>query len=157
MSFAAIPEEISRHLEAVLLLLKRDVLLRVIQQADLCLEQGQVTAGAVLAGVALEEASLVAGSDFLQKPEIDLTTWRQVRDRATRGSQGQAELSAAEVRSMLLGLRTLLAQIGNPKERSTSMQSVEDALKRTRGKYAFVETSVDAFLKRKHADLDLEK
>lgn len=33
---------------------------------------------------------------------------------------------------------------------------LKDALTRIRGKYAFVQTSVDKFLQRKHEDLELE-
>jgi hypothetical protein len=39
---------------------------------------------------------------------------------------------------------------------SSSVPSVEDTLTQVRGKYAFVQTSVDEFLKCKHEDLDLE-
>jgi hypothetical protein len=156
MALAAIPDEINRHFAAVLVLSKRDILTRVLREADLCLQFEQLTAATALAGVALEEASLLAGPDALVEQEPRVEIWREMRNRAAHALPGRGGLDKEEVKAMLTGVRTLLAQIDRPSARSSSFRPVEDALTKTRGKYAFVGTSVDEFLKRKYDDLERE-
>ncbi len=54
MALAAIPDEINRHFEAALVLSKRDVLLRVLREAELCLQAKALAAATILAAVVLE-------------------------------------------------------------------------------------------------------
>jgi hypothetical protein len=156
MALAAIPDEINRHFEAALALSKRDILTRLLREADLCLQFEQLTAATALAGVALEETSLLVGPDALveQEPRIDI--WREMRNRAAHALPGRADLDKEKVKAMLTGVRTLLERIDRPPDGSSSFRPVEDALTKTRGKYASVGTSVDEFLKRKYDDLERE-
>jgi hypothetical protein len=156
MALTAIPDDINRHIEAVLVLSKRDVLFKVLREADFCLQFEHLAAATVLAGVVLEEASLLVSPDALEEQQRHVEIWRELRNRTAHLVPGRAELEKEEVKAMLTGLRTLLEQIDRPPRRPTLFRPVEDALTKTRGKYVFVGTSVDEFLKRKHDDLELE-
>jgi hypothetical protein len=138
MALAAIPDEINRHIEAVLVLSKRDVLLKVLREADLCLQFEHLPAATVLAGVVLEEASLLVTPDTLDQQQGHVEIWRELRNRTAHLVPGRAELDKEEVKAMLTGVRTLLEQIDRPRGRSISLRPVEDALTKIRGKYAFV-------------------
>jgi hypothetical protein len=156
MALAAIPDEINRHIEAVLALSRREVLLRILREADRCLQSEQVTAAAVLAGVALEEVCLLSGQSASDQQQETLEEWREMRDRAAHTSSADADLDKEAAKAMIDGVRALIEQAHSPQGKSTSFRLTEKALSKTRGKYAFVPTSVDEFLERKHADLDLE-
>ena len=151
MAIAAIPEEINRHIEAVLVLSKRDVLLRVLREADLCLQLEDFRAAIVLAGVALEEALLLVALKASDEEASVVEIWREMRNQAVHSSLDRAESRTEEVKAMLTGVGALLEKIARPRSRPA-----EDALAKTRGKYAFVGTSVDKFLKHKHDDLEIE-
>jgi hypothetical protein len=156
MALAAIPDDINRHIEAVLVLSKRDVLLKVLREADLCLQFEHLAAATLLAGVVLEETSLLVSPDALGQLQRHVEIWREMRNRAAHPLPRRAELDTEEVKAMLTGIRTLLEQIDRQQGKPTSFRAVEDALAKIRGKYTFVGTSVDEFLKRKHDDLELE-
>jgi hypothetical protein len=156
MALAAIPDEINRHIEAVLNSFKRDVLLNVLSEAGLCPQFGHLAAATVLAGVALEEASLIFGPDALDGQKAHIEIWREMRNRAAHPMLGRAELDTEEVKAMLAEVRALLDQIDRPHGRSTPFRLVEPSLEEIRGKYASVQTSVDEFLKRKRDDLEFE-
>ncbi len=151
MAISSIPEEINRHIEAVLVLSKRDLLLRVLREAELCLQLEDLTAATVLAGVALDEACLLVAPNASDEQGAYLEIWREMHNRAVHPSLDRAAPGKEEVKAMLTGIRSLLEQIATPESRPA-----EDALAETRGKYAFVATSVEQFLKRKHDDLELE-
>ena len=154
---AAIPDEINRHVEAVVALSKRDVLLRMLREADVCFQSEQLTAAAVLAGVALKEISLMMDQDAFNRQKETFEAWRKMRDRAAHVSPGKAHLDRGAVEAIIAGVKGLPDQVDRPKGKSTSSRFAEEALKTTRGKYAFVGTSVDEFLRRKREDLDLEE
>jgi hypothetical protein len=156
MAVAAIPDEINRHIEAVLALSKRDVLLRILREADLCFQLEQVTTAAVLAGVALEELSLLKPQGSSDQQQEILEVWRELRDRAAHIPGDNAQVDKEAVKAMITAVKTLIQQVERPHDESTSYPLTEDALIKIRGKYAFVRTSVDEFLKRKQDDLELE-
>ena len=155
MALAAIPDEINRHFEAALVLSNRDVLLRVLDEAELCLRSEALAAATIIAAVVLEEASLLNPA-VLDEEQDNVKIWREMRNRAAHPSGARPELNAEQVKRMVTSIRAMLRQTDRPHAGSSSLPSIEDALKRTRGKYAFVETSVDEFLKRKHQGLELE-
>jgi hypothetical protein len=155
MALAAIPEEINRHFEAVVVLSKRDVLLRLLHEAELCLQSQALSAATIIAAVVLEEASLL-NPGALDEEQDNVKVWREMRNRAAHPSGTGTELKAEQVKRMVTGIRAMLRHADRPDAGSSSLPSIEDTLKITRGKYAFVETSVDEFLKRKHQELELE-
>ena len=156
MALAAIPDEIGRHIEAALVLSKREVLLRVLHEAELCLRVNQLAIATVLAGIVLEEASLLLDPHVLDEARDNAKAWREMRDRAAHPSPGRPELDAEQVNAMLAGVRAMLDKADVSQPRSTGLPLIEEVLTKTRGKYAFVKTSVDEFLKRKHEELELE-
>ncbi len=155
MALARIPDEINRHIEAVLALSKRDVLLKVLRQAEFCLQSEQPTAAAVLAGVALDELSLTLGQGASEQQHF-LNVWRELRDQAAHPSPGAAQPDTGALKTMITGIRDLIEQVGILQSKATPLPIAEDTLTKIRGKYEFVPTSVDTFLERKREDLDLE-
>jgi hypothetical protein len=151
MTSPAISDEINRHVEAVLALSKRDILLRLLQQAERCARLEDVRAAAILAEVALEEVFLLADPAVLGTDERRLEIWRELRNRA-----GARAVDNKAVEEMLAAVRMMLEQIDVRQGRSTPLRPVESEFTKIRGKYASVLTSVDDFLKRKHEDLELE-
>ena len=61
---------------------KRDILLPLLHEAELCLQLKAVRAAVVLAGVLLEEASQLGHPKLLEQQEDSLNVWRDIRDRA---------------------------------------------------------------------------
>ena len=61
-----------------------------------------------------------------------------------------------QVQAVIRRLRFSLEQMEKPEHESQSVQPMAEVLAETRGKYAFVNTSVDEFIRRKRDDLDLE-
>lgn len=155
MALPAIPEEVSRHIEAALVLSKRDVLSRVLHEAEVCVQRDALAVATILAAVVLEEASLL-NPDILDEEQDNVKIWREMRNRAAHANETRTELSAEQVKRMVTGIRAMLRQANRPRAGSSSLPSLEDAVERTRGKYAFVGTSVSEFLRRKHDELDLE-
>jgi hypothetical protein len=155
MALLAIPDEINRHFEAALLLSKREVLLRVLHEAELCLRNDQLAAAAILAGIVLEESYPLIPL-ALDEQKDNVRVWREVRNRAAHPSPVRSGLAAEQVRAMVKGIGAMLDKAERTQARSAPLRSLEDSLTKARGKYAFVKTSVDEFLKRKHEELDLE-
>jgi len=153
LSHAAISDEINRHIEAVVVLSKRDILLRLLREAELCMRLEQVATAAILAGIALEELYLLGDPGILRHRER-LEAWRELRNRATDPASGGQEMDPDIVSAMLRGIRALLDQMDVPQ--STPSPHMESGFTAIRGKYAFVPTTVDDFLKRKRQDLELE-
>jgi hypothetical protein len=156
MALPAIPNEINRHFEAALILSKREVLLRVLHEAELCLRVEQLATATILAGIVLEEACLLLDPVALEKQKDLVKIWREMRNRPEHRSPVRSELDAEQVKTMVTGIRAMLDEAERQQARSMPSPPAQDALTKTRGKYAFVQTSVDEFLKRKHQELDLE-
>ena len=55
MAQGAISDKINRHVEAVFALAKREILRRLVSEAELCIEFDQISAAAILAGIELKE------------------------------------------------------------------------------------------------------
>jgi hypothetical protein len=154
MAIAAIPDEVAKHFEIALALSRRDVLLRFLQEAEVLIRSGQLAFAAVLAGVVLDEATRFLPPAAITA-EGQINVWREMRNRAAH--PGSTELTIEQVKAMVAGIRGMLNQADEKSQlESSSLPPVEDALAQIRGKYAFVQTSVDEFLKRKREDLDLE-
>src|SRR5438105_2090877 len=109
MALAAIPDEISRHIEAALVLSKREVLMRVLREAELCLRFEQLATATILAGIVLEEASLLLNPRALDEEHENVRVWREMRNRTAHPSPDRAELNAEQVNAMLMGIRAILA------------------------------------------------
>ncbi|HTF69552.1 MAG TPA: hypothetical protein VK638_43425, partial [Edaphobacter sp.] len=107
MALLSIPDEISRHFEAALLLSKREVLLRVLHEAELCLRGEQFAAATILAGIVLEESSLLNPLAPGEQKD-DAKIWREMRNRAAHPSPVRSELDAEQVKAMVKGIRAML-------------------------------------------------
>lgn len=156
MAVLATSDQINRHLEAALALSKRDILARLLHQAELCLELHDARTAVIVAGVALEELHLFGYQDLDRRHRPNLDMWRKLRDRATQVSPAERHLDEQSVREMLAGLHELLAKLDPPQIENGSFRHSENLLSNIRGKYANVPTSVEGFLNRKRDDLDLE-
>ncbi len=153
MAQSAISGEINRHVEAVLALSKREILLRLLREAELCIELEQVSAAAILAGIAVEELHRFSDLSVLRQHEQSFDVWRDLRNRAAHPASDRLEMDAKLVAEMVSGIRILLDQIDTTQNRYPNFG---EHLTKIRGKYAFVPTSVDDFLKRKREDLERE-
>lgn len=155
MAQGTISDAINRHVEAVLVLSKHDILWRLITEAELCVQSKQVNAAAILAGIALEELFSAGEPNIVRQSADRIEAWRDLRNRAAHATSSQ-DADAQGVAAMVSGLRMILDQAegirGNPQSTAHS----EAAAVKIRGKYASVPTSVDDFLKRKREDLELE-
>lgn len=155
MAQGTISNAINRHVEAVLVLSKHDILWRLITEAELCVQLKQVNAAAILAGIALEELSSSGEPNIVRQSAGRIEAWRGLRNQAAHATSSQ-NVDAEGVAAMVSGLRMILNQTegirGNPQSAAHS----EAAAITIRGKYAFVPTSVDDFLKRKREDIDFE-
>ena len=156
MAEAVISDEINRHVEAVVVLSKRDILLRLLREAELCIDLEQVGTAAILAGVALEEVYLFSDASVLRQHGPSFEVWRELRNRASHPAVGSEEINREAVAAMVTEIRTLLDEIDPPQSRRRWSPRLENEITKIRGKYTAVPTSVDDFLKRKRQDLELE-
>jgi hypothetical protein len=156
MAQGAISDQINRHVEAVLALSKRDILWRLVNEAERCVELDQTSAALILAGIALEELSSLSDRSTIEPGRQNLEAWRELRDRASHPASGEYKVDSKAVAAMVTGIRAILDQIEGLRDRPPSFALSDTELTNIRGKYAFVATSVDDFLKRKREDLEPE-
>jgi hypothetical protein len=156
MAQGAISEKINRHVEAVLALSKREILWELVREAELCVEFDQTSAAAILAGIALEKLVSGSYSNMAQQGEQTVQAWRQLRNRAAHPASLASDVDPAAVAAMVMGIRGMLDQIEESQDGPQSSPSADNPLTRIRGKYAFVPTSVEDFLKRKREDVNFE-
>lgn len=156
MAQGALSAEINRHLEAALTLSRIDFVRQLVSEAELCIEFDQTSAAAILAGIALEELSSSRDKTVIQAIEPNIHGWRELRNRAAHPATSGQEGERAAVAAMVTGIRDLLSDIEKPDVAVGSSMHVLNALTSVPGKYVFVPTSVDDFLRRKREDTDLE-
>lgn len=156
MAQGAISDEINRHFEAALALSRRDFLRRLISEAELCIKFDQASAAAILAGIALEELSSLSDLTVVQTREPRLEAWRELRNRAAHPAAREHEVDRKAVAAMVTEIRALLDEIDRPHATLRSSTLSQNALTSIRGKYVFVPTSVEDFLRRKREDIELE-
>lgn len=155
MAQGSISNAINRHVEAVLVLSKHDILWRLITEAERCVQLKQVNAAAILAGIALEELYSSGEPNVVAQSAELIEAWRDLRNRAAHATSSQ-DVDTEGVAAMVSGIRIILEQTENNRDDPQSTARSEAAAITIRGKYAFVPTSVDDFLKRKREDLELE-
>lgn len=131
MAQSAISDEINRHVEAVLVLSKRDVLWRLLREAELCVELEQVSAAAILAGIALEEISLSGDPNILRQYEQSLQAWRDLRNRAAHPASQEQGVDPKAVAAMLTGIRAILGRIEAPQDSGSSFRPRKVNLQRS--------------------------
>lgn len=156
MAQGAISDEINRHVEALVVLSKRDMLRRLLREAELCVELEEVSAAAILAGIALEELALLSDPNILRQYERSFETWRELRNRAAHPAPREQQIEPTALAAMLTAIRAILDRIDGPQERQRRHSPPESELTKIRGKYAFTPTSVNDFLERKREDIELE-
>lgn len=149
-------DEINRHFEAALALSRLDFLCQLVSEAELCIKFDQASAAAILAGIALEELSSSRDLKFVQTSEPSLQAWRQIRNRAAHPAVPGNEEDRKAVAEMVKGIRAILDEIDRPDVTLRRSMLSGNALMSVKGKYAFVPTSVEDFLKRKREDVELE-
>ncbi len=156
MAQSAIPDEINRHLEAALSLSRLGFIRQLVREAELCIDFDQISAAVILAGIALEELSSSRDQRVVQALEPKLQHWRELRNRSAHPVTRGQELDRKAVATMVTAIRTLLNEIGSPDLPVRRSTPVRNALTSIRGKYVFVPTSAEDFLRRKREDMDLE-
>jgi hypothetical protein len=156
MAQGAISDEINRHLEAALSLSKLGFIRQLVSEAELCIDFDQTSAAVILAGIAVEELSSSRDQRVVQALEPKLQDWRELRNRSAHPATREQELDRKAVAAMVAALRTLLNEIGSPDLPVRKSTPPRNTLTTVRGKYVFVPTSVEDFLRRKREDTDLE-
>jgi hypothetical protein len=159
MALTAVPDEVAEHFEAALFLSQRNLYLRLLSEAELLAKLAQLNAAFLLAGVALEEITRFSVADVAtneEKKQINL--WREMRNQAMHsGSPNTTKLTAEQFNKFVRSIREMLERAGaSARGRSRSPTPIDQNLAQTRGKYAFVKTSVEEFLRRKREDLEGE-
>ena len=85
-----------------------------------------------------------------------LAGWRVLRDRAAHPAAYGQEVDRKAVAAMVLATRTLLDGMDQPPAALVGSDRPYDEFTSIRGKYVFVPTSVEHFLRRKREDMALE-
>ncbi len=154
MAIAAIPEEISRHIDAVLVLSRKELLLKLLDEADNCLELGHLSAAAILGRVAAEEVNVLRDRSFSVEQQANIELVRQSSNQFALPctiKDGKKD----EVQLLLRAIRALIGDLSKTNSPPSNLQ-FERLVATTQGKYASVKTSVEDFLGRKREDLELE-
>lgn len=102
MAQAEISDEISRHVAAVLVLSKRDILFRLLREAEFCLAHGEAGAAAILADIALEELHILVERSVPSDDVRRFEAWRERRNRAAHAAAARQDMGPEAVASMLL-------------------------------------------------------
>ena len=154
MAIAAIPEEISRHVDAVLVLSRKELLLKLLDEADNCLELGHLSAAAILGRVAAEEVNVLRDRSFSVEQQDNIGVLRRSCNQLTHRCTIE-DCKKDEVQLLLRAIRALIGDLSKTNSPPSNLQ-FERLVATTQGKYAFVKTSVEDFLGRKHDHLELE-
>ena len=157
MAHAAVAGEIEKHLELAFALSRREVFLKLILEAENLVRNGQILSAAIVAGLVLEEA--VQSSPPRTRPEEDrVHRWREMRNRAANpGADLAPAITLDHIEAMIGDIKVMLEQVGRTfRIGSGPFFPPQDTPARIRGKYRFVNTSAEEFLKRKREDVTLE-
>ena len=129
--------------------------LRSVREAERLLRIQQPHAAMLLAGIVLDEAIRSRTTSAVADGEDDeLRIWLEMRNRAAHTAD--AGMPPEQVRAMVRGVREMVERGGARLQGEPRSSSADGSLDRIRGKYAFVNTSVDEFLRRKHEESELE-
>ena len=110
-------------------------------------------AAATLTAIALEGIYLLTDPSIFSAHEPALEAWRELR--AAHQVAGAQDIEPEAVIAMLTGIHSC-QQIDVSQGRQRPASRSQSRFAEIRGKYAFVPTSVDEFLKRKRENLELE-
>jgi predicted DNA-binding protein (UPF0278 family) len=159
MALTAVPDEVAEHFEAALFLSQRNLYLRLLSEAELLAKSAQLNAAFLLAGIALEEITRFSVADVVtDEARNQINLWREIRNQSVHsGSPETTKLTAEQFNNFVRSIREMLDRAGASAQcRSKSPTPIDQSLIQTRGKYAFVKTSVEEFLKHKREDLEAE-
>src|SRR5947209_8612228 len=151
MAAHSLPQEVAEHLEAAIHLSNRRVYLRLLDEAEALVTQNP---GAVVmvASVVLESL-LVSGQSAVEDPQR-IQKWSALRNRVA-SSQVPA-VSIDEAREMVERVRLALLRESRLPPKPASETRAEVAAREVRGKYKFVPTNSEDFIRRKADELKLE-
>jgi hypothetical protein len=151
MAAPILPQDVAEHLEAAIELSNRRVHLRFLDEAELLLEVNLPSAAVLVAGVVLEAILTGFGE---QDDRQRLEQWSELRNAAAHA--GMSTVTLQQAREMVQDVRRSLTRELKLGPRLTLASARGDALPQVRGKYKFVPTSTDEFIRRKTDELRLE-
>lgn len=148
MTSVLVPEEAATHLGAILLAFNREIFGSFLDEADELAGLGQAPSAVLIAGTVLEYFERSPAARVLP-PEhrSKIAAWRELRNQVAHGSAGT--LSVQQARQVIDGVRQILmthSAQGGPVAAPPGIK----------GKYAYVPTSSEDFIKRKRDELELE-
>jgi hypothetical protein len=151
MASLILPEDVAEHLAAAIQLYDRRWRLRLLDEAQTLINLNLSTAAIVVAGIVMESMFQDA-SEAPPQHQQQIAKWRDMRNRVVH--QSTTEVTREQAQEMVEGVGWLLSlrfQATAPISRrpATTPQQI-------RGKYRFVPTSSEEFIKRKADELRLE-
>jgi hypothetical protein len=150
---AALPQDVTEHLEAAIQLSNRRVHLRFLDEAEVLLAFNLPVAAVLVVGVVLE--SILAGLE--QGPPESrqrMEKWFELRNSVAHAPVPAVTLDQAK--EMVEDVRRFLAQEFKAGPRLAAPMTPPEAARQVRGKYKFVPTSTADFIRRKGDELLLE-
>jgi hypothetical protein len=152
MAARILPQEVTEHLEAAIELSNRRIHLRFLDEADVLLGLDLPAAAVMVAGVVLE--SLLASAQDRQEDEQRFRIWSELRNRVVAHD---ATVSLDETREMIEDVRRALMRESRVGRQSSFETKLPERARQIRGKYKFLPTSSDDFIRRKVDELRLER
>jgi hypothetical protein len=162
MTSVLVPDEAAGHLGAILLAFNREIFGSLLSEAEELAGLGQATSAVLVAGTVIEYLEKSPTAELLSPTQRhEMEEWRRLRNQVAHGSPG--DLSPQQAQLMVTGIRGMLNSLhpaGHPRcstqvsNAGASAQPITPAS--IKGKYAHVPTSSDDFMRRKHAELELE-
>jgi len=156
MTSVLVPEEAASHLGAILLAFNREIFGSFLDEADELASLGLATSAVIIAGTVLEyfERSPSAGAPPPEH-QSKIAAWRQLRNQAAHGSAGA--VSVQQAREVIDGVRYILSTHLDSRGAAPRVQpEVTISPRDVKGKYAYVPTSSEDFMRRKREELELE-
>lgn len=154
MAAHILPQEVAEHLEAAIHLSNRRVHLRFLDEAEALIALNLPAAAVLIAGVVLE--AIVASDQQQVNPgELQqIEKWLELRNSTAHARTPSPAMEQA--REMVEGVRRSLnrgIKVGPSRVPVTEPSELPEQL---RGKYKFVSTSSEEFIRRKVDELRLE-
>jgi hypothetical protein len=154
MAAHILPQEVAEHLEAAIHLSNRRVYLRFLDEAEALIAPKFPGAAILVAGVVLE--SIVAAGQEQGTPDDSqqMERWLELRNRIEHA--GMPSPSMDDAKEMVERVRGFLMRDIKVGPRLVPVKASAEAAEQLRGKYKFVSTSSDEFIRRKAEELRLE-
>ena len=154
MAAHILPQEVAEHLEAAIHLSNRRVHLRFLDEAEALIALNLPAAAMLIAGVILE-AIIASGQEQVAPSELQqIENWLELRNSTAHARAPWPAMEQA--REMVEGVRSFLNRSIKVGPHRVPVNEPSELPEQLRGKYKFVSTSSDEFIRRKADELRLE-